>query len=100
MGNRINNEKVTVEKMVMLYCRQQHNDPIPCVECKNLIDYSHVKLDMCTFGDLKPACSKCSVHCYKPGMRKIIREVMRYSGPRMIYNHPFIAVKYLIYKLR
>ncbi|MEE8324795.1 MAG: nitrous oxide-stimulated promoter family protein [Candidatus Humimicrobiaceae bacterium] len=99
-SNRINNEKITVEKMVLLYCKKHHNGSPLCDECKELINYSHLKLDKCTFGELKPACSKCSVHCYKPLLRKQIREIMRYSGPRMIYNHPLIAIKYMINKIK
>ncbi len=32
----------------------------------------------------KPACKKCHTHCYGPGYREKIREVMRYSGKRLI----------------
>ncbi len=41
-------------------------------------------------------CSKCPIHCYKPKMREHIREVMRYSGPRMIFYHPIIAIKHML----
>jgi len=33
-------------------------------------------------------------------MRKKIRAVMRYSGPRMIYRHPALAIAHLIDRLR
>lgn len=36
------------------------------------------------------------VHCYKPEMREKIREVMRFSGPRMIFHHPYLAIKHVI----
>ena len=35
--------------------------------------------------ETKTFCSNCKVHCYKPEMRKKIRAVMRFSGPRMIF---------------
>jgi hypothetical protein len=98
-NNRINVEKITVEKMIILYCSKHHAGITPCDECRELINYSHLKLDQCKFGGSKPACSKCSVHCYKPLMRGKIRGIMRYSGPRMIYNHPLIAIKYMINKM-
>ena len=33
-----------------------------------------------------------SVRC----MREKIRAVMRYSGPRMIFHHPFAAIRHLV----
>ena len=41
-------------------------------------------------------CSNCKVHCYKPEMREKIREVMRFSGPRMILYHPIMAIRHVI----
>ena len=41
-------------------------------------------------------CRNCKVHCYKPEMREKIREVMRYSGPRMIFHHPAAAIRHVI----
>jgi hypothetical protein len=32
------------------------------------------------------------MHCYKPAMREKIKDVMRYSGPRMSYRHPLLAL--------
>ena len=37
-----------------------------------------------------------SVHCYQPQMREQIRQVMRYSGPRMLFHHPVMAIRHLI----
>ena len=36
------------------------------------------------------------MHCYKPQMREKIRDVMRFSGPRMIFHHPIAAVRHVI----
>ena len=43
----------------------------------------------------KSFCSNCRVHCYKPDMRQI-RTVMRFSGPRMVFYHPVMAIRHLI----
>lgn len=48
----------------------------------------------------KTFCSNCRVHCYKPEMREKIREVMRFSGPRMIFYHPVPAVYHVICTVR
>jgi hypothetical protein len=44
----------------------------------------------------KTFCSNCKVHCYKPEMREKIREVMRFSGPRMIFHHPITAIRHVM----
>ena len=98
-NNRIDVEKTTVEKMIILYCSKHHTETSPCDKCIELIDYSRLKLDKCKFGEAKPVCSRCSVHCYKPLMRGKIRGVMRYSGPRLIYHNPVISIKYMINKM-
>ena len=46
--------------------------------------------------ETKTFCSNCRVHCYRPDMRERIREVMRFSGPRMMLYHPVMAVRHLI----
>jgi hypothetical protein len=33
-------------------------------------------------------------------MREKIRDVMRYSGPRMIWHHPFLAIGHIFDGLR
>ena len=60
-----------------------------------LASYSEERLDRCKFGNGKPTCRKCPVHCYKPDMGEMIREVMRFSGPRMIFHHPIAAIRHL-----
>ena len=44
----------------------------------------------------KTTCARCSVHCYNPKMRRGIRVVMRYSGPRMFFYHPVMAFRHLL----
>ena len=44
----------------------------------------------------KTSCDACENHCYKPEMRERIRQVMRYSGPRMITKHPVAAIRHLL----
>lgn len=95
---RIEREKVTVRHMIELWCRHQHGGKELCEECRELSDYSLAKLENCMFGENKTKCHKCSVHCYKPEMRERIREVMRYSGPRMLFHHPVEAMIFLINK--
>lgn len=91
---RIEREKTTVEHMIRLYCRRQEESETLCPDCRRLLDYALKRLDMCRYGDGKGACKNCPAHCYSPGYRKKIREVMRYSGPRMLLFHPLETIKY------
>ena len=94
--SRIEWEKRTVRHMVELWCRGKHGGNTLCEDCQTLLDYSLARLEHCRFGEKKTKCHKCAVHCYKPEMRAGIREVMRYSGPRMILYHPLEALRYMI----
>jgi hypothetical protein len=53
--------------------------PVLCDECRRLLDHGIAKLLLCPY-DPKPMCKKCPTHCYAPGYRERIREVMRFSG--------------------
>jgi hypothetical protein len=90
---RILREKKTVEAMLRIYCRGVHGGAGGlCAGCSGLLEYARARLDRCRYRELKPACGKCPVHCYKPSMRAKIIRVMRYSGPRMSWRHPALAL--------
>jgi hypothetical protein len=97
---RLAREERTIAAMIELYCRDRHaasggGDP-PCADCAELLAYARLRLDRCRYGTEKPTCSACPTHCYKPAMRERVREVMRYSGPRMLKRHPVLAVAHLV----
>ena len=94
--NRIESEKKTVGMMVRLYCRIYESNKELCPECLQLLSYAETRLDRCKFGNEKPTCKKCPIHCYKPDMRQKMRAVMRWTGPRMMIYHPIEAIKHLI----
>lgn len=91
--SRIAKEKQTVERMIRFYCRRHHGTEL-CSECASLIEYAHHRLERCAFGEQKPSCRQCVVHCYAPKRRAQIREVMRYSGPRILFYRPFSFIKH------
>ena len=92
-------EKNTVSEMIRIYCRSKHGTRNGlCPECGEVEDYAHNRLEHCKFGEEKPTCEKCTVHCYKPGYRDKIREIMRFSGPRMIFRYPADAIRHLLKK--
>jgi len=97
---RIEEEKKTVQQMVEIFCKgHHHTDNGLCQECSALLDYALARLDHCKFGEEKPTCKACPIHCYKPTMREQMKEAMRYAGPRMLWHHPMSAIKHLIREL-
>jgi hypothetical protein len=82
--------------MIEMFCRGRHGGGHPCAECSELIDYAQKKLATCPFGRDKPTCSHCKVHCYTPEMRERIRDVMRFSGPRILAVHPLTTLLYFL----
>lgn len=90
-------EKELVSQMIALYCRKKHGGRKKlCAECARLDSYARMRSDKCPFMDTKSFCSNCRVQCYKPEMKEKIREVMRFSGPRMIFYHPVSALSHVI----
>lgn len=98
---RMIRETRTVEAMIHIYCRGQHEarDGL-CPECGELLDYARERLRRCPFQEGKTTCANCPIHCYKPSMRERIRAVMRYAGPRILYRHPILALLHLVDGLR
>lgn len=87
---RIEREKRVIKLMVELYChkKHQHKSKGLCEECRELLDYAHKRLSFCKFGDEKTTCQKCPIHCYKKDMKQKVKEVMRFSGPRVLIYSP------------
>jgi hypothetical protein len=90
-------EKKTLETMIGMYGRHATRKGIPGVGCEELQAYAFKRIDKCRFGDSKPNCKDCPVHCYTPEMKEKIKVVMRYAGPRMIYRHPIMALRHLLF---
>jgi len=95
--------------MIALYCCDNHETDDGglacasgdagvglCADCAELLAYARLRLEKCRYGPEKPTCANCETHCYRPAMRERVREVMRYSGPRMIKHHPVLAVAHLV----
>jgi hypothetical protein len=87
-----------IAAMLRMYCRAHHacGPQSLCRDCAELHDYAWRRLERCVFGDAKPTCANCTVHCYKASMRERIRQVMRWAGPRMIWRHPVLALRHML----
>jgi len=85
-----------LDTMIRMYCHYHHGGRALCAECSELSGYARRRLERCVFGDAKPTCANCTVHCYKAEMRERVRAVMRWAGPRMLLRHPVIAFQHVI----
>lgn len=90
---RLKREYSTIMAMVAIYCESNHDhsDDL-CRECHRLLDYAEGKIEICPFGTSKPQCTKCEIHCYSSTVREDVKTVMRFSGPRMLWNHPLKTI--------
>ena len=102
MSTHLERERLTMSKMVGIYCTDHHNgsEDALCEECREFLDYADVRLEKCPYGDDKPTCSNCPIHCYKPARRDQVKRIMRYAGPRMLLRHPWLAITHQLDGLR
>ena len=84
--------------MIELYCKKRLGMSEISEEYKTLVLYAHKRLEMCKFGNDKPNCKRCPIHCYNSEMREKIRAIMRWAGPRMIIYDPIAAIRHIFNK--
>ena len=91
-------ELKTIRAMVRMYCHGHGHDcgEALCADCGELMTYATRRLERCVFGDAKPTCANCVVHCYSAEMREKVRVVMRWAGPRMLLRHPMLGITHLL----
>lgn len=101
---RLRREYRTMACMVEIWCADHHGaapkQAGTCEACRAFLDYAARRLEKCPYGEAKPTCAKCPIHCYKRAQREHAREIMRYAGPRMTLRHPWLSLMHLIDKVR
>ena len=102
LTGRLKREHQTLVCMTKIFCEDHHSQQNGqlCSSCDELMTYSEQRLAKCPYGQAKPTCAKCPIHCYKKQKREHVREVMRYAGPRMPLRHPIQALTHVFDKLR
>lgn len=102
---------------VAIFCRENHRDESKeafsmkderleqvladkelqlCPDCRKLLSHGIAKLLLCSL-DPKPMCKKCPTHCYAPGYREKVLEVMKFSGRYLIkHGRLDIMLHYLV----
>jgi hypothetical protein len=97
----IQKENDVLYPMIRLYCRRHHGPAASlCADCRGLLDYAGLRVERCRFGERKPTCANCPVHCYQSARRQQVKAVMRYAGPRMIWRHPLMSLRHWLDGLR
>ncbi len=86
--------------MIRIYCKSVHRSKELCGMCRDLNEYALKRIEQCVYGVNKPVCQHCTVHCYSPLMREEIKKVMHYSGPRMLFRHPVLAIAHMVREKR
>ena len=102
LTGRLKREHHTLVCMTAIYCEDHHGQQRGelCESCAALMGYAGRRLAKCPYGQDKPTCAKCPIHCYKQQQRERVRQVMRYAGPRMPRRHPWMALVHIFDKLR
>lgn len=105
MASDLNRDLKTLALFISIYCRHRHKQQpktqaelkthdltaivgkplLLCRQCQKLLAHAFVKRTHCPMNP-KPACKHCPSHCYHPAYRAQIREVMRYSGKKLILS--------------
>jgi hypothetical protein len=87
----------TIALMIRLYCKDKHYSGRElCTDCKSLLDYAQNRIQKCLWGQNKPTCARCTIHCYSQPMQEKVLGVMRYSGPKMAVRHPVLALIHIL----
>src|SRR4051812_1195061 len=106
----------TLAMFISLYCRYKHAEAEKttvemkthdvaaiagrtvclCPECTKLLVHAFTKRSHCPM-EPKPACKHCPNHCYHPTYRAKIREVMKFSGKKMVLGGRLDYVFHLLF---
>lgn len=101
---RLRREYRTMACMVEIWCAHHHGNAArtdgSCDECREFLAYAARRLEKCPYGEAKPTCAKCPIHCYKRAQREHARDIMRFAGPRMTFRHPWLSLMHLLDKIR
>jgi hypothetical protein len=114
--DEITRDLKTLAMFISLYCRCKHagsektpvqmkthdvagiagRNVVLCPECTRLLVHAFTKRSHCPM-EPKPACKHCPNHCYHPTYRAKIREVMQFSGKKMVLGGRLDYVFHLLF---
>ena len=116
VDRKLQSDLKTLALFIDLYCRHKHAD-LPrnsvvlrthdvkriagrdislCENCTRLLTHAFTKRSHCPL-EPKPACKHCPSQCYHAKYRETIRQVMRYSGRKMLLGGRLDYLFHLIF---
>ena len=102
MNKRLLRKTKTLRLMVQMYCERIHHhnhyQPKLCPECEETINYALEKSQKCPYKEKASVCETCKIHCYQKEKQEKMKKIMRFSGPKMIFHHPILAIWHLLDK--
>lgn len=89
-----------IAKFTEVYCTSRHHESrrdaaaLPfdlgkcslCPECTVFLEYAVTRRLKCPLEAEKPSCKHCRIHCYDKLNRAKIREIMAYSGRKLMMS--------------
>lgn len=70
------------QQQITVYQRMQ---PLTlCPDCTAFLQYAVKKRLCCPLEAEKPTCRRCRIHCYAPQQRALVKQIMAWSGRKMI----------------
>ena len=85
----------TIRIMTEIFCHAHHDTKEGmCPECEDFYLYAVKRLACCPFGEKKPVCGSCKIHCFGKGYKEKAKEIMAFSGPRLILKHPYLSFRH------
>jgi hypothetical protein len=94
---RMKRERKTIKVMIKIFCNRNHKPKSNlCKDCQQLLDYALERLSNCPFQKDKPTCKNCVIHCFKEPEKSKFRQIMRFSGPRILFTNPILSIRHLI----
>ena len=98
MSERADKDRRTLEAIGRIYCSAHHDDAKDeaglCPSCRETVAATLARTEACPY-DHEGNCQDCDIHCQRGEAQARIREIMRYSAPRMAVRHPLMTAEYL-----
>ena len=86
-------EKKVITEMVKLYCKKNHKN-------RDVLNYSLNRIDNCKYMETKTFCSNCKAPCYSPKMKEKVKQIMKFSGPRILFHHPLLVISHMLSRFK
>lgn len=97
-NTHLEKDRKTIEAIGRIYCSAHHDGQKDsaglCEACRETVEATLARVAACPNGH-DGNCQDCEIHCQRGEAQERIREIMRYSAPRMALRHPAMTVGYL-----